>query len=735
MAASTRLRDPMDMYVSENNPDPQPSYRSHEFESNGSSRPSAGKSGYSPSLWETAVANIQKRLPPNIDSSDPPQILETICTEAENRKEESKSKEHKVKLPGKSGKEVKLRDVYGSILSCAKRFRDVGDIAIQASPPQAALPWAIVRLCLTAAFNEHEMYGVMIQGLEMVSSIVTHYVVIERIFIGEESTHAKAVRNSLLALYAAVLDFLFAALKFFPPPQKKEEEKKGLFREKLASGADKVRRTFQSLDATYQATVKDLLNTVSKRKDDVDSDSNHAYSTMNLDAIKRSEKFQAQIGKQLDAMGLAEAERDRRLSIVLTEFERPLESIDDKVSELYEYMEQSQQKAQYRQVLDWLTPAVQESKRKTYHQSLSGHRLPFSGAWLFQDPDYLSWQNSDKSSVAWLSGTSGTGKTMLLSIVIDHILDQISNVEGPERIAFFYASAKPEVSSWADPSEVIRNIVRQLSHTATGMSLEPVIKQKYDELVSASNEPLRLTMSECTDMIVALASKFPIVIVVDALDELDPGDINQPARSSRNDFIECMNEMMRRSSNSVKVLLSALTDSPAETRLRNVFAKEFLDWHSIELNATKNSNDIINFIDDMVTKKIKKCDLLAGQVGPDLKTRISKRLFERSKGMFRYANMQIEPLCDDRMNESMVLEELEKPLPEITSLYQQSITEIRNEPIERVHITVLSTLRWLTCVQEALPVQAFLEAVSVEVSMLPCNLRPCDNEIFQLLSN
>ena len=105
------------------------------------------------------------------------------------------------------------------------KFRDVGEIAIQASPPQAALPWAIVRLCLTAAFNKHKFYGVVIQDLEMVSSIVSHYIVIERVFVGMESGNARAVRNSILALYAAVLQFLLEALKFFPHREKVDEDR------------------------------------------------------------------------------------------------------------------------------------------------------------------------------------------------------------------------------------------------------------------------------------------------------------------------------------------------------------------------------------------------------------------------------------------------------------------------------------------------------------------------------
>ena len=299
-----------------------------------------------------------------------------MIKEAEDRQRDSTAKEHQIQVPGQHGKKVNLRDVYGGILSFAIKFRDVGDIAMQASPPQAALPWTIVRMCLTAAFNKHEFYGVIIQGLEMVSSIVSHYTVIERVFVGLKSVNASAVRKSLLELYASVLQFLRKALHFFPPPEKSDKEK-GYVRRNFASGMDKISRTFKDLDVTYQDSVKEILNQVSQRKNDVDSSADHAYAEMNFDAFDK-------IGQQLDAMGYAEAERKRRLDVLREEFDRKLESIDYKVSEMYDILKESQQENNIRQVLDWLSPATQHQRRTTSHRSLNERRLPSSGSWLLQ---------------------------------------------------------------------------------------------------------------------------------------------------------------------------------------------------------------------------------------------------------------------------------------------------------------------------------------------------------------
>ncbi|KAL9006563.1 MAG: hypothetical protein Q9188_000662 [Gyalolechia gomerana] len=724
MAAPNRRQGPMDLCVRERKSDPPPPYGKEEPKIQNRSKPSIQKSGNLSSLWEIAATRSKKALPQEIADADPSNILLNVCDEAKARQDEAERKQWKVKKPGKSGEEVKLREVYGVIASYATRFRDVGDLVVQADPVYTALPWLVIRTCLTAAINEHEMYGVMIQGLEMVSGLVTHYVVIEQIFVVEESDHTRAVKDSLLALYTAVMEFLLEALSYFPPIHRREDEKQW-FRHKAASGAAKVKRAFHVLDPSAQVAAQGLLDTIWKAKANVDADANHAYATKNMDVLGEFGQVQDRILEQLKSNGLDHEERDRRLSAILSEFHDPLYSIDDKVSSLYEQMERTQQHAEIGRVLDWLSPPAQESNRKTYHKSLSNpsHRLSGSGRWLLEDPEYLQWQNSETSSIGCLSGIEGTGKTVLISIIVDHLRHRMLDNGDTEHLAFLYVSAQ-EGGFWGNPDEIIRSIIRQLSVTQAGTTLESAIKQKYDELTSSSSEPSRPVMSECVEMAVALTNEFPITIIIDGLDGLQANNTIEKLQSSRNDLIESLKEIVNRSLNPVKLLFSAFSDGPAEARLRRVFSSPSsddtgppgnVDWHVIEVNAVKNAEDFSSYVDKELARRTSSGDLLEGEVDEELKAAIKSRLLERSNGMFRYATMQIDRLCDDRMDRVTVLEELDKPLPGITSFYDTSVEEIRRETIDRVRITAQNTLRWLLCIQEPLlPLSALLEALSVE---------------------
>ena len=127
---------------------------------------------------------------------------------------------------------------------------------------------------------------------------------------------------------------------------------------------------------------------------------------------------------------------------------------------------------------------------------------------------------------------------MLLSKVVDHLKAKFLEEGSPDRIAYFYVSPEQQTSAGSDPDEVIRNVVRQLSHSPTSRGLEPAIARKYRQSTSTTDQPPRPTRSECAEMIVSLTHDFPVYIIVDALDDLKSGETSDQTRTSLYDFIE-----------------------------------------------------------------------------------------------------------------------------------------------------------------------------------------------------
>ena len=128
-------------------------------------------------------------------------------------------------------------------------------------------------------------------------------------------------------------------------------------------------------------------------------------------------------------------------------------------------------------------------------------------------------------------------------------------------------------------------------------------------------------------------------------------------------------------------MLSTLPDSDAERRLRIVFASALVDESSqrydanvIEVTADQNSEDLGQFVYDTLTRRINRKYPLEGNVEKTLKEKIARRRLERSKGMFSHASFLIDRLCDESINESTVLKEINE-LPGMTATNEAKIID------------------------------------------------------------
>lgn len=58
----------------------------------------------------------------------------------------------------------------------------VGDALMQYDPGHAALPWAAIRFLLQATVNDVEIYGNMLQSLELISNLLARCFVMEQLY-------------------------------------------------------------------------------------------------------------------------------------------------------------------------------------------------------------------------------------------------------------------------------------------------------------------------------------------------------------------------------------------------------------------------------------------------------------------------------------------------------------------------------------------------------------------------
>jgi hypothetical protein len=60
-------------------------------------------------------------------------------------------------------------------------------------------------------------------------------------------------------------------------------------------------------------------------------------------------------------------------------------------------------------ILQWIS----DEPYKQHHEQTRSEVLEGTGMWLLQDPKFQQWKNDSASSVLWLHGIPGSGKSKL----------------------------------------------------------------------------------------------------------------------------------------------------------------------------------------------------------------------------------------------------------------------------------------------------------------------------------
>lgn len=67
----------------------------------------------------------------------------------------------------------------------------------------------------------------------------------------------------------------------------------------------------------------------------------------------------------------------------------------------------------------------------------SKERTEGTGKWLLRHEQNCDWSTSNASQILWLHGDLGTGKTMLVSTIIDDLLE-LTRRSKDQALAYFY---------------------------------------------------------------------------------------------------------------------------------------------------------------------------------------------------------------------------------------------------------------------------------------------------------
>ncbi|TGO55838.1 hypothetical protein BOTNAR_0236g00050 [Botryotinia narcissicola] len=289
------------------------------------------------------------------------------------------------------------------------------------------------------------------------------------------------------------------------------------------------------------------------------------------------------------------------------------------------------------------------------------------------------WKDSSASSILWLNGIAGCGKSVLTSAVIESLCQESSSMGTAALVAYFYCSRNTAEPERANPEEVLRSILEQISSNTAELPIRKPVVEVYKNL-KKENRGLspqeRLSLDETTEVLLKILQVDPFCVVIDALDECDP--------SERYSVIESLKTIIDESANVVKVFISSRRD--------NDIVSQFEESPCISIQPSHISKDIEDYVRKEVSEAMEKKRIVKGKLLPEEKKKIEQQithvLIDGSQGMFRWVTLQIQQLCKQvrvKGDIDSVLRKLPKSLEASYYLVYQDIMDME-EPSQKAAI-------------------------------------------------
>ncbi|KAK5085748.1 hypothetical protein LTR05_005036 [Lithohypha guttulata] len=324
-------------------------------------------------------------------------------------------------------------------------------------------------------------------------------------------------------------------------------------------------------------------------------------------------------------------------------------------------------------VLEWLSPLTfrrlhEEIRDKAIQKDDSNQARTsgeYSGRWLLESDTLDDWR-SRRIRKLWIHGMPGAGKSVLASIIIDHLLSisQALPKESSFKVAFLYLSYKEQHSL----VHLLGSIIRQAVQDDEKLP-DPVL-EAFKRSRNRGDEPP--TQKDLSIMLADLVQLKPLYIVIDGLDECH--------RETRASLVKLLQPHGFQD-----LKLNLLISS----RLLDEFETLARGFERVNIRA--DSRDIDIFIDRMFSENAYLEDFR--QQDPTLLDDVKVAVRSRCDGMFLLATIHVNLLASKLTLADM--RQCLRQLPtDINSTYKLAVERILSQQEEKKKLA-LDIFAWI----------------------------------------
>ncbi|ROT39647.1 hypothetical protein SODALDRAFT_309087 [Sodiomyces alkalinus F11] len=631
--------------------------------------PQAHSDKWADALEKLSVEDRKRFDVTGIAERSPKDVLADVLEATEKKKRECMRHRWKITIKGRT---IILRDVLEKITVWVNKFSAIGKAIAGVDPVTAGLPWAAVCFILQTGLNDVEIFGFVLQSVEGISNLLASTAIFEGLYLNATQPKLSVsdkLSENVISLYATVLQFLSELLHYY---------------------SQRTATRFIKSVAFSQSDFEAKYEPVKAAKQDV----------WELATLAEAEKTSWAL-ESLDNMEETQRQQHQTLSELLANLEQPIDRINTQLDLIQDGLE--------RESRIQILRSISAVPYATHHKAARKGRLEGSGRWLLNNKAFQAWRSDSTSSVLWLHGIPGSGKTKLASLVVDEL-------PGSENMAYFYCMRNPAEPLRGQCNAVLASLVRQLASTSADSPLLSAVVNHYRDALDgmAGFDDFAWTSDESSAILLELLEDYPAVtLVFDAMDEVNPED--------RQELMDILSELLREAPNLLKIFVSS--------RENYDIALHFEGSPNIYIDAQDNRGDIESFIDDRLTA----AKLLRGRLPDTLRLKIADTLLEKAHGMFRWVDLQIQSLRPLK-----VAADIEARLGVLPATLEESYWDIYQDILSSgEHATDLAifTFQWVMYAKGSIEARHFANFASCALSSDDLAQTFTETEIIDVCAN
>ncbi|KAJ5436706.1 hypothetical protein N7445_007591 [Penicillium cf. griseofulvum] len=305
----------------------------------------------------------------------------------------------------------------------------------------------------------------------------------------------------------------------------------------------------------------------------------------------------------------------------------------------------------------------------------------YSGKWLLDSVVFDQWRSRDIREL-WYLGMPGAGKSVMASIIIQHLLnlqkDFKAEIQSP-RVAYLYLSYKESHSLDQLLGSIIKQVI--LDDTPIPQSLTKL----WERCNSGTARP---TLSSLMDLLQEVTCDRPVYVVVDALDEYpvkDRKELMDRLRDCKNLFILITSRVL-----------------PEWEELTG-------DCITVEIRA--NPKDVDLFLENgfQESPRLRRFE----EKSPGLLKEIKSAVHEACGGMFLLASLHMRSITCQRTIEG-VKDRIRSLPQDINGMYNDTLARIRQLDQDDMKLA-LGILSWVVFSYRPLKIEEIQHSMAVDL--------------------